>query len=130
MNRKKCSYLAGLIDGEGTIGFSKCNGKYRVPVISIASTTFEFMDFLQNNFGGVVISKKVYSDKHSPSWEWRVTNQRALGIMLDVKEYMIEPKKVSRIEFLLNNYNPVRNGRYTDEEIKQKLQTEIDFFKI
>jgi len=48
------AYVAGLIDGEGTITLSHDNSgdAYRAPVVSMTSTTRELVDLLHDEYGG------------------------------------------------------------------------------
>ena len=63
------AYVAGLIDGEGTITLTKINSnkKFRYPVLSLTSTTYSFLEYLKSNFGGTICPNKVYKDNHRPS---------------------------------------------------------------
>ncbi len=38
------AYLAGIIDGEGTITLTK-DGEFRYPAVSVASTTIEILEW-------------------------------------------------------------------------------------
>ena len=126
------AYLAGLIDGEGTITITKekANSKFKMPVVSVASTTIELLNAFVNNYGGVISNKKLYKEHHKPSFSWRLTNQKALILLNDVLPYMLEPVKIYRAKLLISSYNKLtsRNGKYTETQIKNKLEFEHLFF--
>lgn len=127
------SYTAGIIDGEGTVTLSVRNsGKYRSPVVSVTSTTYELLEFLKTNYGGTIRKQKVYKEHHKQSWCWNVINDGALNMLQRVKPYMREPKKIKRSEHLLSNYKnvTVRNGKYTAEQAAFKLKFESEFFEL
>jgi hypothetical protein len=46
--------------------------------------------------------------------------------------YIKEPKKISRINYIINNYKKVtpRNGKYSQEMAIVKLNFEKEFFEI
>lgn len=59
------AYTAGLIDGEGSILLSKLRPtEFRTPVISLTSTSFEFLSFLKLNYGGYICKQKTYKSHY------------------------------------------------------------------
>lgn len=124
------AYAAGILDGEGTITLTPSKGKHRVPVVSIANTSLEILEFFKLNFGGTICSKRTSSDHHTPSFTWRLTYQRAIDFLELLLPYMLESKKRYRAELLISTYSSVtkRNGKYTPDELQQKISFEESFF--
>ncbi|WP_245805876.1 hypothetical protein [Bacillus alkalicellulosilyticus] len=53
MEETDYAYLAGIIDVEGTITLTRQHSnEHRRPVITIASTDYEILLFIQNSIGG------------------------------------------------------------------------------
>ncbi len=134
MNKEQAIiYLAGILDGEGSITLTK-DGKagFRMPVISVASTTYEILEIIQKHFEGSINSKKVYKKHHKPSWIWSIQRRRAISILEQVTPFLTEPKKKNRAQFIIDNYLRVtpRNGKYTEELLIQKRKFEESFFLI
>jgi len=69
MELLEASYLAGIIDGEGTITLTKLHSKEnRRPIISIASTDIELLEYIKSIIGGNITKKRNYSPtKHKNS---------------------------------------------------------------
>ena len=126
------SYLAGLIDGEGTITLSKerTHSKYRRPVVSMSSTSIELINVFVENYGGVVCKHKVYQEHHKKSYSWRVISNNAIKLLEQIVPYMLEPSKVYRASLILNEYKKVTspNGKYTDKQHTAKIEFENRFF--
>lgn len=125
-------YIAGIIDGEGTITLTK-DKEFRYPVISVASCTLSILEELRRICGGGVISsKKTYKPTHSPSWNWKIERRRAIAVLEEVTPYLHEPKKKARAELILKDYTRLtpRNGKYTDEMRAAKHKFEDEFFAI
>lgn len=123
-------YTAGLFDGEGSVMLLKSyKSKFRVPTVSITSTSKAIIDFLVSNYGGVVCKQKVYKAHHKPSWSWRLTYNAALGFLANIAPYLLEEEKVRRTTLLLEQYKEVtcRNGRYTLDQLLAKQRFEDDF---
>jgi hypothetical protein len=121
-------YTAGLIDGEGTVTLSKGN-KFRYPVVSVTSTSKELIDFLHETFGGTVVIQKIYKHNHKPSWSWRLTYDRAIEFIQQIRPFMKEHSKCKRCDMILSTYKTItnRNGKYTSEQIQAKLDFETAF---
>ncbi|MGE6257475.1 LAGLIDADG family homing endonuclease [Heyndrickxia sporothermodurans] len=55
----KASYIAGVIDGEGSITLTKMHeNEHRRPCITIASTDIELLIYIQSLTGGIINNKK------------------------------------------------------------------------
>lgn len=132
MNLYDIHYFAGLIDGEGTITLTKQHSnESRVPVISVASTTFELVEFCKTLFGGIIANKKTYQEHHKKSYSWSITHDRAINVCRQIAPYLKEPEKQRRVNLILDHYKSVtpRNGKYTPEMREAKMLFEQIFFQ-
>lgn len=127
-------YTAGLFDGEGTVTLSKitASSKFRIPVVSISSTTKELIDFLKSNYGGSVSNHKTYKSHHKASWSWKLSYNNAIDFLERMIPYIKEPEKLRRASLIVNQYKKLTspNGRYSPEEEIAKLEFEEVFFGI
>ena len=126
----KFIYMAGLIDGEGTVGITKDSGKFRIPYISVSTTTPEIASWLKENFGGIVCNQKVYKAHHKQSYSWRLRNiPQVFALLEQILPYMLEPDKIRRGTLLLSEYKLVtpRNGKYSNEMLERKKDFESRF---
>lgn len=126
-------YLAGLIDGEGTIGLERQNATrvFRTPYISLSSTTMAIHMWLQENYGGSLSTHKVYKEGHKPSWVWRLKNLQSINsVLTEIEPLLLEPEKRRRAQLILWEYPAVtiRNGKYNDEQRLEKMKFEENFF--
>lgn len=123
-------YTAGLFDGEGTVTLATANGKFRYPVVSVSSTTYSLLEFLQNNYGGHISKHKTYKAHHMQSWSWKTTHNSALLFLEKILNYLKEPEKQRRALLLTQRYKKVtrRNGRYSKKQQEEKLAFEYQFF--
>lgn len=66
MNETEKAYIAGIIDGEGSIMLQRFHAKeYPSPCVSIASTTLELLKWIKKTVGkGVIVSKKNYNPEN------------------------------------------------------------------
>lgn len=133
MNKEILSYAAGLIDGEGTITLVKnASNEKRAPIVSVASTTKELVDYMQRQFGGHVITlRRNMKVGHKQAYDWKVSRDNAIEVIRQVLPYMHEPEKIRRGRLILNQYKIVtpRNGKYTEEMNKLREAFEVEFFK-
>lgn len=131
LTEEQKSYIAGIIDGEGSICLTQNNAnEYRSPSITVASTTYELMEYLKNNIGGSISTKKVYKETHKPSWQWAIKTNKTIELLTEIKDYLLVPEKKYRANLIVNEYKAVtpRNGKYTEEMLAKKLDFEKRFF--
>jgi hypothetical protein len=135
MNAWEAAYIAGIIDGEGSIILTKLHeNEHRRPCISIASTDKELLTYVQSIIGGAINNKKNYKpDRHKDSFTLNIKNKvRVLSILRQISPYLRVDKKRNRALWILENYERVtpRNGKYNKCLLKQKLDFEETFFCI
>lgn len=126
------AYLAGLIDGEGSILLEHAHSnEYRSPAVSISTTTPELFNNLVETYGGSISNKKERNG-NLPAVQYKVKGDKALILLNDVLPYLKHYKKINRAKHLVENYKnvTVRNGKYNEEKLKRKLQFEEDFFEL
>jgi hypothetical protein len=71
------AYLAGIIDGEGSIGMSSGGAGIRRFVIEVKMTDEMTIRLLHAAFGGNVITRTPANPLWKPLWRWRVTGTAA-----------------------------------------------------
>ena len=79
MTSEEKAYIAGIIDGEGSIMLLKFhNNQYPSPCISISSTTIELLEWIKDVTKlGTIKNKKNYNiEKHANSFVYTVNYHR------------------------------------------------------
>ena len=127
------AYIAGLIDGEGTITLTREHARENKRiVVSISNTEIALLQFVLDSVGaGKITNKRTYSDKHTPSYAYKITNRQALTLLEQIAQYLRSYKR-GRAELALNTYISVtpRNGRYTSEQRINREEFEKTFLAI
>lgn len=133
MTELEKGYVAGLIDGEGTISLQKVHStdKFRAPCIEMTSTTLSILEKMKELAGGSISKQKVYKENWKQSWHWQTRYNKAIDLLAEIKDYLLEPKKSYRANLIVNEYKNVtpRNGNYNEEKLAAKLDFEERFFK-
>ncbi len=118
-------YLAGLIDGEGTITLSRSNlNKHRALVITISSTELSILKYVQEITGvGKITNKRVTKANHTPSFTYQVANQQALDILKQIADHL-RSYKADRARLALQDYTRLtpRNGRYSPVQLQERTR--------
>lgn len=130
LNDFQIGYIAALIDGEGSICLiAQHANEHKAPVISVASTTKEIMEFMQTLLGGTIVQKKKYQEHHKDCWQWSLKRDKAIELLSIIYPYLLVPEKYYRGKLIVNEYKKVtpRNGKYTEEMLKRKLDFEERF---
>lgn len=127
------AYAAGLFDGEGSISLVRQNSnRSHSPQVAVASNDCEVLLWLQKRFGGSIVTKQPRKSTHSVSYDWRLTDRRALTFLKLIRPYLVIERKIRRIDLLLSDYIACtpRNGRYTKEMAEQKQSLIETFFSL
>ncbi len=116
-------YLAGLIDGEGTITLSRRNlNKHRSLVVTVSNTEISILKYVQEITGvGKITNKRISKTHHTPSFTYQVPNRQALEILGQIFEYL-QSHKAARARLVLKEYLRLtpRNGRYSPTQIQDR----------
>jgi LAGLIDADG DNA endonuclease family protein len=102
------AYLAGIIDGEGSIyiGNFRCHPKTKVPYyqtnIQVTNTDKPLIDWLYNTFGGLVskrTSKQHAKNSRKQAYIWTATGERVTHLCELILPYLIV--KIRQCEIML-----------------------------
>lgn len=126
----EAAYIAGLIDGEGTIALSRRHrNEERQLVVSISNTERSLLEYVLKTVGaGRITAKRTYKSQHSPSFTYAIGNRQALALLDQIALYL-RTYKAERARLIIQNYLKLtpRNGRYTDLLRKERRQFEERF---
>jgi hypothetical protein len=133
LNPTDAAYIAGIIDGEGTISLSrKHKSDNRQLVISISNTERQLLEYIFQAVGtGKLTRKKTSQEKHTPSFTYSITNRQALDLLEQIKPYL-KTYKSSRAELVLSDYIRLtpRNGKYSETIFREREIFIDEFFSI
>ena len=96
MDPTKVAYLAGLIDGEGTLSITKMMGKYYLCRLRIVNTNRHLLEWIRNllGTGRIEINKRDYPEKKKMRWEYCVTKRcDLLRILKEVENHLISKRE-------------------------------------
>lgn len=123
------AYIAGLVDGEGTISLARKHaGENRQLIISISNTEAQILEFVLEAVGaGKITRKKTAAAHHTPSLTYAIWNRQALALLKQIKPYLRSYKRL-RAELILSNYVRLtpRNGKYSTELARAREKFEQD----
>ncbi|RXM59088.1 LAGLIDADG family homing endonuclease [Clostridium tetani] len=124
------AYIAGIIDGEGSIMLLKFHrNQFPSPCISVSSTTIELLNWIKSvTKVGTIKNKKNYnSEKHRNSFTYTIKYNDAINLLVQIEPYLVIKTKKERAKLIIENYKSVtpRNGKYSKEMLKAKR----DFYK-
>lgn len=93
------AYLAGIIDGEGSISISRsgknrgCNASRLMLVLTITSTSKNLLEYCKAvTEGGQITMKRKVTSNHRACYEWRIRNHNAGRILFLIIPYLLLKK--------------------------------------
>ncbi|MBF8981940.1 LAGLIDADG family homing endonuclease [Lutibacter sp. B2] len=125
MSPEEKAYIAGIIDGEGSIMLIKFHkNQFPSPCVTIASTSIELLEWIkEKSCVGHIKSKKNYNpNKHKDSYTYLTKYRDAIFLLKEIEAYLVIIEKKLKAQMILNEYHLVtpRNGRYSKELLKAK----------
>lgn len=130
LSREQAAYIAGIIDGEGTITLTHIHrSANRQLAVSISSTERKLLDYILHTVGaGRVTNKRIACANHTPSVTYAINDRQALRLIEQVAPFL-RTYKAQRAQLVLRDYVHVtpRNGKYTAAQMKAR-DTFIDTF--
>lgn len=125
-------YIAGIIDGQGSICLTQNKpNEFRYPNLQVSSTTYEILQFLKNKIGGSISKKRENKENCKPAWKWGLGTNPTIELLNEIQDYLLVPEKIYRAKLITSEYKKVtsRNGKYSEEKLKMKLEFEKKFFE-
>jgi hypothetical protein len=127
MKKEILSYVAGFIDGEGSINITVRQRKNFSPeytlMLAIGQKDGETLDWIKENFGG-----NISTVKRDGSFFWYISNIRAYKMLKKVIPYMRYKKPQAKLAISLYEEKiPLKNKKVTIEETnrREKIREEI-----
>lgn len=120
----EAAYLAGIIDGEGTVFLAR-SGKRRTVRLSFYSTCREIVDWAHSRIGGSIVFHPSRHVQHADGWEWRVHSlSHAARVARAVLPYSII--KCKKLEAMISYCeHRLRNIRAPYDEVDEKLERQL-----
>lgn len=111
------AYIAGLVDGEGCIGFTQNRGRL-VPRIDIANTNKDLIIELQKQFGGCIRESKRAKSNWKTGYHWVVTSKLAIDFLDKIGKYLILKANQMYCLFALETIRPGSGSKWTADSLE------------
>lgn len=127
LTNEEKAYIAGIIDGEGSIMLTKFHSnEFHSPCVSIASTTLELLQWIKDKTNtGVIKRKKNYdTERHRDCFSYILKYNDAINFLEMILPYLVIESKKRRALMIINEYKSLtpRNGRYSEELLEKKRE--------
>jgi hypothetical protein len=126
-------YIAGLVDGEGTVTLSRLHrNENRRLVVSISNNDLALLQYVQRMIGaGRITSKRKSKPHHAASYTYQISSRQALGL-LEQTAHLLRSYKVRRAALALYEYVRLtpRNGKYAGDVRARRADFEKRFLAI
>jgi len=121
------AYIAGLIDGEGTVTLTrKHKNENRQLAVTVCNTEKQLLDYMLKYTGaGKITNKRIAKAHHTPSFTYAIHNRQAISLLEQIFPYL-QSYKAERASLILKDYIRLtpRNGKYTIEQKAKRTEFE------
>lgn len=127
LSETEAAYLAGIVDGEGslTISMGVSHGTVNiVPEISIANNKYALMQWLLDRVSGSVYGR-IHKGNQATSYTWKCTNSLRVPLLQRLLPYLLLKQRQAEIVIEIADQiraNSYRGKRLPDEALLQRLQ--------
>ncbi|GMR08983.1 MAG: hypothetical protein BMS9Abin26_1995 [Gammaproteobacteria bacterium] len=132
LNSSTAAYIAGLIDGEGSICLTRRHrNENRQLEVSISNTEVQLLEYVLKEAGaGRITRKRTYRNNHTPSATYIISNRQALDLLAQITRFL-QTYKRKRSELILSDYIRLtpRNGKYNAELFAERTEFIDEFLK-
>jgi len=101
LNDVDAAYIAGLIDGEGTVTLTrKHRNENRQLAVTVSNTDSDLLEYLLDTVGaGKITGKRTARTHHTPSFTYALYNRQALSLLQQVTPFLrtYKAERASRI---------------------------------
>lgn len=111
------SYLAGLVDGEGSICVkSESKSRPYVIYLEMANCNYKLISIFEENFGGKVRkrdnskNKKNLLNNWKPCYEWQLSKKKAATVIKKIFPYLIAKKRQAVLVLRMDKFS-FKNGQ-------------------
>lgn len=127
----EAGYIAGLIDGEGTVTLTRRHkNEHRGLAVTISNTDQELLKEILKMIGtGKVTIQR--NKNGSLGYIYQVYYQQAFDLLAQIFPYL-RTYKQKRVKLILGNYKKLtpRNGKYSKQILMKKERFIKDFFAV
>lgn len=112
ISQTEAAYIAGLVDGEGWIGFSEFKDeRYPIPKVAIANTNYAIIEWLLERFTDLSahVYKRPATETQKPTYKMQISAAASVQALLEqISPYMIIKKERA---LLMMEYTSSRVGK-------------------
>jgi len=133
LTEAQAGYLAGIVDGEGTITLTRRNiNRQRYLTLTISNCEFKLLKYVSTLIGaGRITTKRTYHENHSTAYTYQISSKQALDVIRAIAPFL-QTYKRQRAALALSSYSKLtpRNGKYSDDILKKRQKFIEKFFSI
>ena len=117
------AYLAGIVDGEGTVTLTRRQkNQTPAPNVSVSNSSLPMLKWIKKRFGGHISTKKTYKSHHRQTYVWAVSYDNAIRLLGQIEEYLIIKKPQAKLIISKYKKSTIRTGKYTKALLKKKME--------
>lgn len=120
LNHKELGYIAGMIDGEGTLTIMRKRGDYLCPVLWIANTNKESLEWIKRRIQRGFICSHSKLDKCKELFRYELNGRQLEEFLPSIKDLLIIKQKqcLLILEFLelTKLYNRKGNNQFKKDK--------------
>ena len=131
ISSEELAYIAGIVDGEGTITISK-QSKHRgafYPRISVANTSKVLLDWLNERISGAVYVMG-RNERWRTAWQLIWDKKKTIPLIEALLPYLVIKKPQAEVVLLLNKFNKEALDKFSIKKFGSYIRPPDDLVKL
>jgi len=123
LSPQEWAYLAGILDGEGTVAIygSGKPGQIASLSVKVSNTEEELLRWIERRVGGMVYSARARKAEHRPVFLWQCGGMLAVDVLKNVLPFLIikKDRALLALEFMVRRFEDEKTSEIYRERMKQ-----------
>jgi hypothetical protein len=110
------AYVAGLVDADGSIGFTSSKSSIFVPRVTITNTNLELLEDIKATFGGNIQPLHGRKEKWKKAYYWQICNSTAVKFVAKIEKWLRIKQENAWLLFAWDFFRQNRKGKISNED--------------
>lgn len=97
------AYMAGIVDGEGSIGVRR-RLRYITPILQVTNTRKDLLEWLVLRCGGAIYVNKEERDGRKQLYSWQTFGRKAQAIIREILPYLVIKRQQAELALTIRQF--------------------------
>lgn len=111
--------MAGIVDGEGSIGLRWRQHRYVMPILQVTNTRLDLLEWIANRFIGQIYNNREPREGRKPLFMWQQWGKSSQDTIRLILPYLVIKREQAELALTVR--------RFKNKVVGQRTMTDADF---